>query len=117
MAYAATILLEAVQGDTYLQNFIYKDDTQTPVDMTGWTAKMQIKQCAADEDPVLELTTENGRITLGNAGQINLAISAISTQDLPLGSFFYDFRRIDNSGNVRKLFEGSFLISRAITQL
>jgi hypothetical protein len=71
-----------VQGSTFADTFTYKaydDGTETyvPVDLSGYTARMQVRQEVGESTVLLELTTENGGITLGDAaGTIDLLINA-----------------------------------------
>ena len=57
----------------------YQDNTNTPINLTGYSAKMDVKGSLSDEDNynILSLSTSNGGITLGGStGVITLNITA-----------------------------------------
>lgn len=85
------------------------------VNLTGYTAKMQIKTSAAGT-LILELNTSNGRISInGPLAAITLTISAADTTTLPSGVYVYELKLTDVSGNVSSLIFGAFEILAAVT--
>lgn len=63
----------------------YKWSTGTPpvaVDLTGWTARMQIRAKESDVEPLLTLSTETGEITLGADGAIDIDLEYQKTETL-----------------------------------
>ena len=61
----ATIDLEVYEGATFYQEFTWEIGTPpVPVDLDGMTARMQARDDISDEDPVLDLTTENGGVII-----------------------------------------------------
>lgn len=107
------------QGATYAQQFIWKTDTATPtpVDLTGYTARMHLRETKADPDVILELTTENGRIALGDAtGVVDLLITADDTSSVPAASYRYDLELESPTGFVTRLIEGKFKMVQEVTR-
>lgn len=105
------------QGATFSRILTWKDGNEDPVDITGFTARMQIRESVDAADPFLSLTTENGGIALGGAaGTITLTISSTGTAALSQSSGVYDLEMIDGDGIVSRLLEGSVLISREVTR-
>lgn len=51
------------QKATFLKRLTYRDKFKKPINLTGCTARMQIR--AADGTVICDLSTENGRIALG----------------------------------------------------
>ena len=84
-----------------------------PVDMSGYTARMQIR----DKDGVLllELTTENGRIEIDNVGKkINRTIEADVTEAITWKRGFYDLEMV--SGDyVIKIDSGTVEVDGEVT--
>jgi hypothetical protein len=61
----AQIDLEVYEGATFYQEFTWQVGTPSlPVDLDGMTARMQARDDIADEEPVFDLTTENGGIII-----------------------------------------------------
>lgn len=68
------------RGDTYKATFTYVASDGIPVDLTGYTAKMQIRQKANSPDPApVEITDQDG-IVLGDAeGTVEITLSSENT--------------------------------------
>jgi len=58
----ARVDLTLIEGATYRKRFRWKSgDPAQPVDLTGWTGFMQIRERIEDPEPIITLSTENGR--------------------------------------------------------
>lgn len=83
----ASYSMTVVRGSTWEDSFVYlQDDGVTPVDLTGYQARMQIRSLAGQfgtstaDTLVMELTTDNGRLTITPAeGKVALKVSATDT--------------------------------------
>ena len=105
------------QGATFTWNLIWNDSTSTPVDLTGYTARMQVRKTKASTEKLLDLTTENGGITLGGAlGTIAVVASAALTEAVDAKSGVYDLELESASGVVKRLIEGEVTISLEVTR-
>lgn len=112
---AGELNLTIEQGATFLLTLFDQDDTGAPVNLSGYTARMQLRTTKAASTAVLELTTENGRISIdGAAGQINLSIAAADTNSLT-GSGFYDLELV-NGAIVERFIEGQYTVSEQVTR-
>jgi tRNA threonylcarbamoyladenosine modification (KEOPS) complex Pcc1 subunit len=108
------ILIE--QGATFSQVITYKE-SGVAVNLTGYTARMQVRSTLESATTVVELTTANGRIALGGtAGTITLTISATDTAGLTAGRGVYDLELVSGSGIVTRLLQGVATISRNVTR-
>jgi hypothetical protein len=109
--------LEFLQGETYTKQFIWKDSAGTAVNLTGYTARMQVRQSKASDTVLLELTTENGRITLGGAaGTIDLNLTATTTAAITWRRGLYDLELVASNGVVTRLLEGEVTVSKEVTR-
>ena len=114
--YPADYRFEIRQGSTVRRNFALSID-DNPVNLTGYTARMQIRATAEASTALIELTTENGRIALGGtAGTITLTISATDTAALTAGRAVYDLELVAANGTVTNLLGGVVTIPRNITR-
>jgi len=84
-----TTHFELTPGTDETQSFLYADSsTGLPIDLTGYTAKMVLKEGMNDNydgywngDILLSLTTENGGITLGGTnGLVSVNFTAAQTE-------------------------------------
>lgn len=88
-----------------------------PVNLTGYTAMMDVRPTPESVTLITQLTTENGGIVLNEVtGQIEIFISADDTGELPLGQFQYDMNITSDSGYVTKLIMGAFVVLDPVTE-
>lgn len=85
-------------------------------DLSGYTARMQIRATQADDDVIHELTTLNGGISLSADGQIALLITDTDTAAFDFTNAVYDLELIDGSGVVTTILEGKVTLSREVTR-
>ena len=88
----------------------------TPVIVTGYTAKIQVK-VTTDSAVVLELSTANGSIVVnGLLGQFVITASVTQTLSLAAGAYVYDMNITDPTGViVTKLLSGNFAVLPSVT--
>ena len=105
------------QGDTFNLNFtIRTKETGVGWNLTGYTARMQIR-AKLDSDTVLHsLTTENGGILLDNVTKtITMYIPDETTQTFTFKAAVYDLELI-SGGEVTALASGSITLVREVTR-
>lgn len=92
---------------------LYQDrDEKTPVPLTDFTAKLEIKAVEGGAD-VLTLTTENGGITItGNIGKIEWVAEDADTADLE-GEYSYELFIVNTLGESTSILKGLIQISPA----
>ena len=96
------------QGATFSRVITYKDSSGNLINLTGYTARMQVRATYNSPDILLSLTTENSRIALGGtAGTITLSVPSADMATLPYGTFVYDLELVSSSV-VTRLVYGSF---------
>jgi len=104
------------QGANFLEVVTWKKAEGEPVDNTGYTARMQVRR-EPDADVAANLTTENGKISLGGVnGEVTLSFSAAETAALVPGDYFYDLEMVSAGGAVSRIIEGVFSVNREITK-
>lgn len=105
------------QGATFQLLITWNDPSGTPINLTGYTARMQIRPTQPSSTIVLELTTENGGITLGGlAGTISLFASATATAAITADSGVYDLELASAGGIVTRLLQGSVTFNPEVTR-
>jgi hypothetical protein len=106
-----------VQGATFRSSLVYRAGG-SPVDLTDFTAKLQIRDQAGG-NLLCELTTDvttDGGITLGgSAGTIALVIADEQTTSFPIAIYVYDLQLTSGSGDVTYLVEGQFDVKARVT--
>lgn len=103
------------QGATFNLLMTWRIDN-VPVNLTGYTARLQARIDVDETDTILSLTTGAG-ITLGGAaGTITLDQSAAQTAVLPAGEYVYDLELQSSGGVVTRLLQGELNISAEVTR-
>ena len=103
------------QGTTFSKQLTWEIDGD-PVDLTTYTARMQVREKYTSPSATLTLTTENGGITLGGIqGTVDLDIDATSTSNLIAKEYVYDLELVSSSV-VTRLIEGKFIVTPEVTR-
>lgn len=106
----------ADQGATFSRIVTWKTSAGVLVNLTGYTAEMQIRESYDSVSPVLTLSTSNGRISLGGAaGTITLTIQA-ANMDMDAGRYVHDLELTSAGGAVTRLTMGTFLVRPEVTR-
>lgn len=106
------------QGANFSLPLTWKDENGTPINLTGYFARMQIRQDYDADEAILSLdSTVGGGIVLGGAfGTITISIDAGATADLAQTDAVYDLELESVSGIVTRLVQGRVFISREVTR-
>ena len=102
------------QGSTFNRNLTYKIDN-SPVDLTGYNARLQVREYHYSDDFVASLTDSSGITLGGSAGTIDIIIPANDTQSFVPGDYVYDLELVV-SGTVTRLIEGKFTVTPEVTR-
>lgn len=104
------------QGAHFERLITVRDANDELLDLTGWTARMQMRTELDSPDVMCELTTENGRIQLGGeAGTILLTLTADITEDFD-DEGVYDLELIDTYDRVYRLLKGKIKVELEVTR-
>lgn len=132
------------QGTTFKLHLDYKYKGGTGIDLTNFTGELQVRKSSKDNAAVLFLSNygvtgggitgeftpgSNGIAgvggisfntsvdgTSGYTGGILLRVDATTMKTVPMGKHFYDLELTNSLGEVMRLIEGSFEVSREITR-
>ncbi len=113
---AGVLALEIEQGATWEHTFIWRDENNDIIDLTGYTAEMQLRESHESVTPEETLSTTGGEIVItALAGQIDITLTAVRTGALS-GSGVYDLELTDGAGKVTRLVQGVYEISLEVTR-
>lgn len=114
---AASYDLMIEQGATFSQTVTWKDANGVPVNLTGYSARMQFRPSVNAPTIYFSATSSDGRITLNGAtGTITINISAAETTGFGFVSAVYDMELQSANGVVTRLLEGGVSVSREVTR-
>jgi len=103
------------QGETFVRVITWKDSTGALVNLTGYTAKLQLRDTVSGT--VIDDFTESTGLALGGAaGTITWTVTATETTALPVGSLAYDLRLTSGTSVVTYLLAGHVAVQKRITQ-
>jgi hypothetical protein len=87
-----------------------------PMNLSSYTAKLQVRSLPSDPDAVLTLTTENGGITItALTGFVAVTASATQTGAIDEGTYVYDIELV-NGSIVTRLAQGQVVVSPEVTR-
>lgn len=115
---AATYDITIEQGATFLMNVLWKDSAAVPIDLTNYTARMQVRYKYNSADALLDMSTTDGSIVLGGvAGTIAVTGAAADTAAIDVKTGVYDLEMTDTvTGIVTRLLEGCATITPEVTR-
>jgi hypothetical protein len=113
---AGTHNLVCDQGATFTRVFTWEDGAGIPIDVTSYTARMQVRATVDSASTLLSLTTENGGIALGGAaGTVTVTATATQTAAVAAGCYVYDIELITGAV-VTRLVQGQFTVDAEVTR-
>lgn len=106
---------EIEQGSKFEFTFIWTDINDVPIDLSGYTARMQIRP-NLNSEPMLELSTENGMISIDSkSGEINGFIGATKTSSITKNGI-YDIELIKSPDDITRIAQGNVFVSKEVTR-
>lgn len=103
------------QGADFIFTFSYEDSNGTTIALGEYTLKMQVRKNYGGT-LIVELSTENGRITVDSNQDVTLNLTAAETRELPPGKYIYDLEITDLDGIQSRIIEGEFKITAEVTR-
>jgi len=120
---AAQYDFQLEQGVTYKKHLLYSDSLNQPIDLTGWSSRMQIRTRVTDVIPTVSITSDaatsdvNTLITMGGtAGTLDVYMSDIVTSGLNFKTAVYDLEIVAPNGDVTRLISGTITLSLEVTR-
>lgn len=105
------------QGTTWQLAATWKPAGTVPADLTGYTARLHMRERPTSATALVSLTTENGGISLGTLdGSILIGMTAAATAAIAWRRGRYDLELISPAGAVTRLLEGSVTVSPEVTR-
>ena len=102
------------QGATFSKRLTWTIE-DVPVDLTGYTARMQARDKYGSSCIVVDITTENGGISLDDEGNIDLLIDSEDTESIIAKDYVYDLE-LDSGSQVYRVIEGKFIVTPEVTK-
>lgn len=104
------------QGATWKLAMTYTDSAGDPINLSNYTARMQVRQSYTATQTVLSLTNGSGITLGGTAGTIDLLIPATTTASIGAAQYVYDLEIESASGEVTRVVQGTFSVTPEVTR-
>jgi hypothetical protein len=105
------------KGATLDYLFIWKDEAGALVNLTGYTARMHMREKVESSAPFMSFNTADSSIVLGGAaGTIQIKASAAATSAVTVKEGVYDLELVAPTGDVVRFLEGLVMISEEVTR-
>lgn len=118
--------IELNQGDTFSLNLTVKNPSGSLKNLTGYTARMQLRPSYSSNTVTESLTTSNGEISINTTSSVvALTLSATRTAAIkvdmdagmpPRTRYVYDLELVDSSSVVSKLMYGEVIVYGEVTR-
>lgn len=103
------------RGESFSHTLWVEEDDGEPRDLTGYTAKMQVR-AAENSTVLLELSTTSGITITPSTGKILISATKLQTIALDFDRARHDFLLISPGGISTYLFQGDFIVIPRYTQ-
>ena len=107
---------EVDQNATFSFVVEYKDENGNAIDLTGASAKMQVRDVKGGTKLAVTLTSPSGGIVInGTLGKLTVTLTPTQTNKLFYPKSVYDIMVVDTNANKIKLLEGFMTLNRSVT--
>lgn len=105
------------QGSTYGHSFLYrKSSDELIINITGFTARLQIRERLASPSAIFEATTDDYITVTGSIGEVYLEIPAAITEAWTWRTGVYDLEIISGTGAVTRIARGNVKVYPEVTR-
>jgi hypothetical protein len=115
----ASLNLSMYQGASFDYNLVWNTTQGTvtsPVNLTNWSARMQMRTSYNATDTALSLTSGTGITLGGTAGSILIEATATQTAAIEAGPYVYDLELVSPASVVTRLVEGTIIVDPEVTR-
>jgi hypothetical protein len=113
---AVQYIVEIDQGADWFFNVTYENPAGTPVNITSYTAALQLRSLPESTTAVLSLATGSGITITGASGLVAVRATAAQTGAIIAGDYYYDLEITSPLGVVTRLVQGQALVNPQVTR-
>lgn len=105
--------VKVYRGDTWLRAWVIQDESGAPVDLTGASVRLHVRDAAGVK--VAEASTADGRLVITPLqGRIDMTIPAAAMAIAP-GSYRFDLELTSAGGEVRTVEQATLVVLEDVT--
>lgn len=118
---AAQFNLDLDAGADFQITFEFENSDATPIDLTGYSARMMVRRQHTSETVSLSLTSPvGGLVVSGPAGEVAVTVNKTQTAGLSstnaVEKYVYDLEVESGAGVVTRAMEGTFIVRPQVTR-
>lgn len=103
-----------VQGDSFALQVLYKDSNGSPINLTGYSATMEVRDRPGGKVICATASIGDGiTITSASGGQIDILLSSAKTNTFTVPKAAYQFK-ISSASTSTTLLYGWFLVEKSV---
>lgn len=92
-------ILTVKRGDTWVVQFSWTQPDGAPVDLTGASARLQVRDKL--NAVRIDVSTTEGSLVINDGGRVNMVIAASTMQTMQPGSYKFDLEVTYANGHVQ----------------
>lgn len=104
------------QGSDWYLTVTYKNPNGTPINLTGYTAALQLRSLPESPTAVLSLSTGSGITITGATGVVDIHATATQTRAIDEGTYYYDLEITSPATIVTRLIQGQAVVTPEVTR-
>ena len=104
------------QGADWYLDVTYDNPNGTPVNLTSYTAALQLRSLPESATAVLSLSTGSGITITGATGLVAISATATQTRAIDEGTYYYDLEITSPAGVVTRLVQGQAVVTPEVTR-
>ena len=105
------------QGSDWYLTLVYQNSAGTAINLTGYTANMQLRLTVNSATAALTLSTASGITITGATGTIAIRATAVQTAALTAQNYVYDLEIVSSGGVITRLIQGTLTVSAEVTRV
>ena len=106
-----------VQGDTFNISVQYIDSNNNPIDLTGYSAKMDVRNSPGGKILCASINSSNGISIDNSTGTLDITFNPSQTKKFTIPSAAYHLKIINNSNNDQStILKGYFSVTPVIVK-
>jgi hypothetical protein len=113
---AVQYIVEIDQGADWFFNVTYENPAGTPVNITSYTAALQLRSLPESTTAVLSLATGSGITITGASGLVAVHATATQTGAIIAGDYYYDLEITSPQNVVTRLVQGQAIVNPQVTR-
>ena len=107
---------QVVQGDTFTIRVTYTNPNGTPINLTGFTAKMDVRDQPGGKILCASIASGSGITITGSQGLLDIEFSPAQTRKFTMPSAAYQLKVTSSSGQQTTILRGYFSVSGAVVR-